>query len=192
MDTPAGTSSKVRSTAPLTGVIGAVVLVVAIVFISQSGFGNSWYVAFKSVHVIAAVVWIGGGALLTILGVAAERKRDPFELATIARQAAMVGERLFAPAGLVVLAMGIAMMINTNWGWGKFWIVVGLLGYAATFITGVAVLSPMSKRASALVAEKGADHPEATAQIQKILLVARIDVAVLLLVIIDMITKPFA
>ena len=192
MNTSAGTSSKVRSTAPLTGVIGAAVLVVAIVFISQAGFGNSWYYAFKSVHVIAAVVWIGGGALLTILGIAAERKRDPFELATIARQAAMVGERLFAPAGLVVLAMGIAMMINTDWGWGKFWIVVGLLGYAATFITGVAVLSPMSKKVSALVAEKGADDPEATAQIQKILLVARIDVAVLLLVIIDMVTKPFA
>ena len=192
MAAPAGSPPKVRSTTGITGVIGTVVVAVAIVFVSQSGLGSSWYVAFKSVHVIAAVVWIGGGVLLTILGIAAERKRDPFELATIARQAAVVGERLFAPAGLVVLAMGVAMMVNTNWGWGKFWIVVGLLGYAATFITGVAVLSPMSKRATALVAEKGADHPEATAQIQKILLVARVDAAVLLLVIIDMVTKPFA
>ena len=56
---------------------------------------------------------------------------------TIARQAAFVGERLFAPAGLIVFLMGIAMMINTNWGWGHFWIVFGLLGYAATFSVGL-------------------------------------------------------
>lgn len=181
-----------RSTAPLTGVIAAVALAVAIVFVTQSGPGDSWYFAFKSVHVIAAVVWIGGGMLLVILGVAAEIKRDPAELATVARQAALVGERLFAPAGLVVLLMGIAMMLNTNWGWGKFWVIVGLLGYAATFITGVAVLSPMARKASRLIAEKGADDPETTAHIQRILLVARVDMAVLFLVIVDMVAKPFA
>jgi uncharacterized membrane protein len=182
----------VRSTAPLTGVIAAVALAVAIVFVTQSGLRDSWYFAFKSVHVIAAVVWIGGGMLLVILGVAAEIKRDPAELATVARQAALVGERLFAPAGLVVLLMGIAMMLNTNWGWGKFWVIVGLLGYAATFITGVAVLSPMARKASRLIAEKGADDPETTAHIQRILLVARVDMAVLFLVIVDMVAKPFA
>ena len=37
------------------------------------------------------------------------------------------------------------MMINTNWGWGKFWVVVGLIGYVATFVTGIAVLSPLAK-----------------------------------------------
>ena len=104
--------------------------------------------AFKAVHVLAAVIWIGGGCLLMILGIAAERKRDPVELATVARQAAMVGEKFFAPAGIVVVTMGIAMMVNTNWGWGKFWVIAGLVGYAITFVTGVAVLSPRTKRSN--------------------------------------------
>src|SRR5436305_15254511 len=121
MDTSASTPPQARSSAPLTGVLAGVVLVVAIVFISNASWSNAWYSAFKAIHVLAAVIWIGGGAFLTILGVAAERKKDPVELATIARQAATVGEKLFEPAGLVVVAMGIAMMANTDWGGGGSW-----------------------------------------------------------------------
>src|SRR5207248_833576 len=84
---------------------------------------------------LVAVFWVGGGILLTVLALGASRRRDANELATIARQAAFVGEKLFAPAGLVVLLMGIAMMINGGGGilqWGKFWVVVGLIGYVIT------------------------------------------------------------
>jgi len=192
MDSPVARSAETRSSGPLTAVLAGVVLVVGIVFISQATYANAWYSAFKTVHVIAAIVWIGGGTLLTILGVAAERKRDPIELANIARQAATVGEKVFAPAGLVVVAMGIAMMLNTDWGWGKFWIVAGLVGYAITFVTGVGVLSPLAKKVTALTEEKGPTHPETAAAITRILTIARIDVAMLLLVIVDMVTKPFS
>ena len=192
MDSPVARSAETRSSGPLTAVLAGVVLVVGIVFISHATYANAWYSAFKTVHVIAAIVWIGGGTLLTILGVAAERKRDPIELANIARQAATVGEKVFAPAGLVVVAMGIAMMLNTDWGWGKFWIVAGLVGYAITFVTGVGVLSPLAKKVTALTEEKGPTHPETAAAITRILQIARIDVAMLLLVVVDMVTKPFS
>jgi uncharacterized membrane protein len=190
METTAATTPQTRSSGPVTALLGGVVLVVAIVFISQASWSNAWYSAFKTVHVIAAVVWIGGGALLTILGLLAERKDDPVELATVARQAATVGEKLFAPAGLVVVAMGIAMMVNTNWGWGRFWVIAGLVGYAITFVLGIGVLAPLAKKVAALLDEKGANDPETTAQIKKILLIARVDVALLLLVVVDMVTKP--
>ena len=61
---------------------------------------------------------------------------------------------------------------------------------ATGWITGVGVLAPLAKRVTALVEEKGATHPETTAQIKKILMIARIDVALLLLVVLDMVTKP--
>ncbi len=91
-------------------------------------------------HVALAVFWVGGGILLTVLGLRAERSTDPNEIATLARQAVFAGEKLFAPAGMLVLLAGIGMMLNTNWGWGKFWVVAGLVGYALTFVTGVAVV----------------------------------------------------
>jgi hypothetical protein len=38
----------------------------------------------------------------------------------------------------------------------------------------------------------GPEHPETLAVIDRILLIARVDAAVLLLVIVDMVTKPFS
>jgi uncharacterized membrane protein len=181
-----------RSSAPLTAALLGGVAVVAAVFAFSSPYASDWYAVFKTVHVLMAVVWVGGGVLLMVLALAAERTRDPGELAIVARQAAFVGERVFAPAGLIVFLMGIAMMINTDWGWGRFWVVAGLIGYAATFVNGVAVLSPMAKKITVLVDAHGAASPEAQAAIQRILLIARVDVAVLLLVVADMVAKPFS
>jgi uncharacterized membrane protein len=181
-----------RSSAPVTIGLGIAVLVLGTVFALASGWYANWYSVFRVVHVVVAVFWVGGGLTLTVLGLRAESLDDPAEIATLARQAAFVGEKLFAPAGLIVLLMGIAMVVNADLGWGQFWIVAALVGYAVTFATGVGVLSPLAKKVDALVTEEGAESPAAQAAIRKILLVARVDVAVLLLVVADMTTKPFS
>ena len=150
MDTPIPTAAPAeeRTSGALTLILLAIVLVVAAIFAfsligpraertgtrSSSSFTSSF-----------AVIWIGGGALLTILALVAERKDDPMEWCSSHVRRRLVGEKLFAPAGLVVFLMGVAMMLNTNWGWGKFWIDAGLVGYAITFVTGVAVLAPLAK-----------------------------------------------
>src|SRR6478609_10862153 len=110
---------------PLTIALVAIVAIVVALFAANSLY-DGWYALFKAVHVTFAVIWIGGGFLLTLLGIIAEQKNDPVELATVARQAAMVGEKLFAPAGLIVFLMGVAMMLNSDGDWGQFWIVAGL------------------------------------------------------------------
>ena len=185
---------EARSSGALTLALLAVVVVVALIFAYSSSalVLNHWYALFKYVHVLFAVVWIGGGALLTILALAAERKEDPMEIVTVARQAAFVGEKVFAPAGLVVFLMGVAMMLNTDWGWGRFWIVAGLIGYAVTFVTGIAVLSPLAKKIEVSAEQNGPTAPVTMALISRILVIARVDVAVLFLVIADMVTKPFS
>jgi uncharacterized membrane protein len=191
MDTPASTTPSTNS-ARATLAIGTVVAIVAIVFAFDSAWYTHWYALFRVIHVSVAVFWVGGGLLLTVLGIKAEMSDDPNEIVTLARWAAWTGQRLFAPAGGVVFAMGIAMMINTDWGWGKFWVVVGLIGYAATMFTGIVILSPLAKRITELAASKGPTAPETLDAIRKILLIARVDVAVLLLVVADMVTKPFS
>jgi uncharacterized membrane protein len=182
-----------RSSAPLTAALGLVVLVVGIVFAFNATLVPShWYGLFKWIHVSLAVFWVGGGLLLTILGIRAETSDDPNEVVTLARWAAFVGEKLFAPAGLIVLAAGNAMTVDAHWGWGKFWIDAGLAGYALTFVTGIGVLSPLAKKITELSESQGPTAPETLATIRKILLVARFDVALLLLVLADMVTKPFS
>jgi hypothetical protein len=184
-----------RSSAPLTVGIGLAVVAVGLVFVFNAADAPHWFALFKWIHVSAAVFWVGGGLLLTVLGLRAEISDDPNEIVTLARWAAWVGEKLFAPAGLVVLAMGIAMLIHGDGSlvhWSKFWVIVGLVGYAATFVTGIAFLAPQAKRIAKLSETKGTTAPETTAAIRRILLISRFDVAVLLLVVADMITKPFS
>ena len=190
--TSASAPSARRSSREITLGLGITVLVLGAVFAVASGWYSDWYAIFRVVHVVLAVFWVGGGLTLTILGLRAERLDDPVEMATLARQAAFVGEKLFAPTGLVVLLMGIALVINGHLGWDHFWVIAALVGYAATFVTGIAVLSPLAKKVDVLLTEKGPEAPETVAAIQKILLVARVDTAVLLLVVADMVTKPFS
>jgi uncharacterized membrane protein len=195
MDTPAtGSSASARGSNNLTyGILAGVVVVSVIFAFSGSAvLPNNWYSLFKAVHVVLAVIWVGGGVTIMIHGIRAQMANDTKSIVTIAQQAAFMGEKVFAPAGLVVFLMGIAMMINTSWGWGHFWVVIGLIGYAATFAVGVGILSPLAKQIHQAAEEKGPEHPDTVALIERVMLIGRFDVAILLLVIVDMVTKPFA
>jgi uncharacterized membrane protein len=173
--------------------VGLAVAAVGLVFaLNTTEDTTHWFAVFKLIHVSVAVFWVGGGLTLTALALWAQTKNDPEEMATIARQAAFVGEKLFAPAGLVVLAMGITMVINDHIGFGTTWVIIGLVGYAATFTTGIAFLAPRAKRVAVLLDTKGAAAAETQAAIREILLIARIDVGVLLIVVADMLLKPFS
>jgi hypothetical protein len=145
METPHTTPAPVdrRASNMITVLVGLAVAILVIVFVLNTNtFPSHWYAFFKIVHVAGAVLWVGGGLTITILALWAERKQDPAEMATLARQAAFIGERVFAPVGLIVLLAGIAMVINLHWGWGTSWIVAGLVGYTIAFLTGLLVLGP--------------------------------------------------
>jgi len=189
---PAEAAADRRTSNTVTAVVGLAVLALVIVFVfNTNGFTSHWYAFFKVVHVAGAVLWVGGGLALTILALWAERKQDPAEMATLARQAAFIGERVFAPVGLVVLLAGVAMVINLHWGWGTSFIVAGLVGYAITFLTGLLVLGPQAKHIGQLIETKGAEDAETQAAIRRILLIARVDEGVLLLIVAIMVLKPF-
>ena len=187
-ETTAAEAPASRASLLPNALIGLSFLVVAIVFAASS----SWYDTFLTVHILFVVLWIGGGLLLTVFGLKAERSRDPAEMSQLTKMAAFAGERIFAPAAVVVLAMGIAMVLNAHIGFGHFWTIFGLLGFASTFIIGIGVLSPRARKLDAVLAEKGPQAPETLAAISEILLIARVDMAVLGLVIVDMVTKPFS
>jgi uncharacterized membrane protein len=195
MDTPAaGATADTRGSSYLTYLILGGVLVVGAIFAfsGSTALPNNWYSVFKAVHVLFAVIWVGGGVTIMIHAIRAQRARDADGIITVAKQAAFMGEKVFAPLGLVTFLMGVAMMINTSWGWGHFWIVAGLVGYALTFVVGVTVLSPLAKKIDASAMEKGPTHADTLALVDRIMLFARFDVALLVLVVLDMVTKPFA
>lgn len=96
--------------APLAG------LVLAIVFLTQT----TWYDVFKTVHVLGAIIWLGGGTLITILAFRADRAQNDDELIGIGRQAEWASTRIFIPAGLTVFVMGLILMHKGDWGYDHF------------------------------------------------------------------------
>ena len=87
MDTPAITEAPAerRSSAPLTTVIGLAIVAVGLVFVFDSADAPHWFALFKWIHVTVAVFWVGGGILLTALGLKAEVSNDPNEIVMLAR-----------------------------------------------------------------------------------------------------------
>ena len=172
----------------LTPVAGLAFLVGLIIFL---WFAPDAYSIYKAVHVLAAAIWIGGGTGLTILALRADRAVDNAELAVIGRQAAWLGTRIFTPASFVVLGFGIAMIEKGGLDWGEFWILFALIGWGLSAATGIFFLGPKTKVLSELYEERGADDPDFVGLLRTVLTIARFDVVVLLLIVVDMTAKPF-
>ncbi len=81
-------------------------------------------------------------------------------------------------------------MIDEPWSFDQLWIVLGLLGYAATFVTGAGILKPRSERIVEMMQRAGGMTPEAAVEIRRMLSLARIDYITLMLVITVMALKP--
>ena len=170
------------------GILGPIAgLAVLVLFLSKT----SWYQVFKSIHVLAAIVWLGGGAMITVLAWRAQRAKDYGQLLQIGKQAEWLSTRVFVPASLVVLAMGIVLMHKGDWGYDHFWALFGLIGWGVSFVVGAAFLGPETGRMAKLIEAKGPEDPEVIARLNRVISVARADVVLVLLIAADMVAKPW-
>ena len=151
--------------------------------------GYDWLVLL---HIVAAIVWVGGVSPPRCTPRGRDDppiRRDWPASPTTSR----AGTRVFAPASLVVIAVGIAMvLVDPAWDFGQLWIMLSLVAVAISFITGATFLGPESGRIGKLIEERGPGDPEVMRRIGRTLVVSRIDYVVLLLVVVLMVFKPGA
>jgi uncharacterized membrane protein len=150
----------------------------------------TWYEFLLFVHISASVVWIGAGFLLMVLAIRADRTGDEATLERILDDNAWLATHLFIPASLVVVSAGVLLVIDGPWEFDQLWLVLGLVGYLSTFLTGVAVLKPRGDRIAETIARDGGMTPVALAETRRLLALARIDYVTLFLVIAVMAIKP--
>ena len=141
-------------------------------------------------HVLAAVVWIGGGFMVLALVARAGRTDDTALLQKLAESSGWLAQRIFIPASLLVLLLGIALTWDGPWSFGDLWIVLGLAGYAVSFLAGILFLEPEGKRIAAAMAAHGPASPQAAHHIGRINAVQRMEMVILILVIAVMVLKP--
>jgi uncharacterized membrane protein len=150
------------------------------------------YEWFKTVHVLAVVMWVGGGVMLTLLALMTIALRDPVRLVQFTRQVAFLGGTYFPPLSLLVLGFGFGLVENGHWGYHPAWIQIGIVGWAVSFVTGAGYLGPQSKRLARMLEDRPPEHAGVQALIQRILFVARLDSVLLLFVTLDMVAKPWS
>lgn len=151
----------------------------------------SRYDLYLVIHIAAAAIWAGGGFILLLLAQRAEKSHDDAKLEQWMEDGDAV-TKAFIPASLVVLVMGVLMIVDGPWRFDSLWIVLGIVGYAATFVTGVLVMEPWAKRIERVIERDGHFSAEAAMQTRKFLVLARVDTLVVFVVIADMVLKPTA
>jgi uncharacterized membrane protein len=154
-------------------------------------YSSRVFEVLKFVHIVAAMIWIGTGIYFQFQGTRLARTDDPARLAMFAKDTEYAGLHFIMPSTIFVLVMGIAMVAySPGYNFTDTWILVGLVGFAATFVTGAFFIGPTAGKVATLLETEGPASPGVQAAIKKIFMISRIDQVVLLVVVADMVFKP--
>jgi hypothetical protein len=145
------------------------------------------FTVFKFLHVAAAIAWIGGGVTMFAMGIFAASRNDEAEMMHVLGNVGFMANRWFVPASLVTLVCGI-VMATLGGLWADAWVVLGLVGFAGTFLTGHFVLRIKAMEAGKLMGEGRV--AEAAEVGRKLMQVAKFDYTMLFTVVALMVFKP--
>jgi len=148
------------------------------------------YELLLTIHVLAAVIWVGGGIAMHILGRRTLKRGNNEEILAFSQEINVVGLRLYAPVSLILLVVGILLVNEVGYEFDQLWISLGLLGWIVSFVVGVGYYGPQDKRLHQLVAAEGPTAPGVVENVRRALLVNSIEILILLLVVVVMTTKP--
>ena len=148
------------------------------------------YEIYLTFHVLMAIVWLGGGLALSVLGWRIALTNDGRAMAVFAKNVEWVGNRIFVPASLALLVLGFLMIHDGNWSYSSLWIVIALGGFAVTFLTGMVFLGPQAGKIGMLTEAEGVESPAVQEQIRRVLFVARLDLITLYAIAGNMLVKP--
>jgi uncharacterized membrane protein len=156
-----------------------------------ASFGDTAFDVLKSVHVLCAALWVGGGFVLFAAANLAFMSRDPVRQSLALKATEFIGQRTFIPLGLIVVAVGIWMVVRYDdvYDFGDFWVSYGLAFFVLTFITGSMFLGPRSGKLAEQI-DSGADQDTVQRTAAPFRLVAAVDMLLLWSVVVIMVVKP--
>ncbi|HET8741752.1 MAG TPA: DUF2269 family protein [Gaiella sp.] len=166
---------------------GVLLFAGAILFLALA---PSAYYAYLAIHVLSAVVWVGGDVTLTVLGIVFERRGEGETLGALGRMGAWIGTRVYTPTLVVTLVFGVILMEKGNLDWGQFWVIFALVGWTVAAVVGVGFVGPELGRIDQAARSHGPDSPEVAARVKRLFMIFRFDTALLVLIVVNMAAKP--
>jgi uncharacterized membrane protein len=149
----------------------------------------SYYEVLLFLHIALAAVWIGSAVLLHVLAMRS-RSSDPAIMAAIGPHGAWIAQRVFVPASLAVLVLGVLLTIEGPWAFDQLWILLALALFAATFVVGLGMIEPTAKRLTEAIQAHGPASAEVLRLDKRLEALSWVDLAILFVVLWDMALKP--
>lgn len=141
------------------------------------------------IHVLMAIVWVGGSIHLQIIGSRLQAADDPVQLGNFNRQVEWIGTRVLTPASILIVIAGVFMVLD-RWDFEQLWIIIGIAGFAYSFVNGAFFLGPLSGKTGKLIDERGVEDTQVQANIGRLFFYSRIELVILLVVVWAMTMKP--
>ena len=142
----------------------------------------------KLFHVVGAIVWVGGASVLTLLVVILDRRGDDRATMEGVSHVALLGNRVFAPLGLLTILTGLTLAWTGGWGFAA-WTVLAAAIVVCTFLLGALALGPTCERSVKTWAETG-DTGASLATGRRVLRLVKLDLAGQFAIISLMVLKP--
>jgi uncharacterized membrane protein len=149
------------------------------------------YQVLVFIHVVCAVIWVGGAFFGQLLALRAQRASDPALLPTIGRQIEYLGMRVFLPASIVLFIAG-AIMVAQAYSFGDLWVSVSMGLWLLSVIAGALYIGPRTKKIAELFEAEGPSSPAARALMGKVFLVSRLELVSFAIILVMMVFKPVA
>jgi uncharacterized membrane protein len=149
------------------------------------------YQLFLYLHIVCAVIWVGGAIYAQLLAFRVARSPDPSELPHLARHVEFIGARVFAPAALLLFVSGAAMTLQA-WAFGQTWIAISVALWVLSAVVGAVYLGPRVKRAADLFEAEGPTSQAGRELIDRMFVVSRLELIGFAVIIALMTFKPGA
>jgi len=142
------------------------------------------------VHVLAGATLFGGQFYVESLMAAASRTRSPETIMTVSGKVAQTNDRLFTPAGIVVLITGAWIVLKSIYTFEMAFVLIGLALTVILVANGVFILKPKMVEVAELVEEKGLTDPDAMAKAKSLGNLGHIQTLLVTIIIVVMVLQP--
>jgi len=147
------------------------------------------YELVKYIHILCAVIWVGGAVYSQVLAVRVTASTDPMDLPKLGRNVEWIGTRVFLPSSILLFIAGLILTIQ-RWEFQQLWISVAIVLWLTSALTGSLYLGPKSKVAAGLFETEGPSSVSGRALLNRLFLISRIELVLFLITIALMVFKP--
>jgi uncharacterized membrane protein len=147
------------------------------------------YELAKYIHILGAMIWVGGAIYAQLLSIRVLRSPDPADVPKLGRNLEFIGLRLFLPASLILFAAGVYMTIQ-RWSFQQLWISLAIVLWLLSVLAGALYIGPRTKRVAELFEAEGPTSRAARALLERLFLVSRLELVSFAVIVALMVFKP--